>query len=130
MHAGFLRSYRPLDYGIFFIAVTVVAATAVFVYAGSVENLYVTISANNQLWQFPLETTETLAVSGPLGTTKIAIKDGLARIVDSPCENKTCIIQGAVHKPGQFVACLPNAVIVTVEGSNKQDAETTDAMSW
>jgi len=54
--------------------------------------------------------------TGPLGTTRIAIENGRARIVESPCPGKLCIRMGSVGAPGESAVCLPNRVAVTVEG--------------
>ncbi|MDR2864120.1 MAG: NusG domain II-containing protein [Spirochaetaceae bacterium] len=108
---------RPLDYAFSLIAVAIAVASAFFVYGGGLSEPYVQVSAEHtKNWEYPLSAREICTAEGPLGETIIEIKDGKARIISSPCENKTCIAMGAIDSPGHFAACLPNFVIVTIEG--------------
>ncbi len=57
---------------------------------------------------------------GLLGATSIQIEDGKARFIDSPCENKSCIQSGEISMDGQWAACLPNGVLINIEGNSKE----------
>ena len=56
------------------------------------------------------------------------IVNGKAAIVASPCSGQTCVAAGALHKNGQWTACLPNRVFILIEGAEGEDA--IDAVSW
>ena len=56
-------------------------------------------------------------VEGPLGLTEIEIRDGKARILRSPCTLKVCIKSGYIQYADRISVCLPNRVVVRVEGS-------------
>ena len=58
-------------------------------------------------------------VEGPLGTTRVLIKDGKARVLDSPCRDKICIKMGTLSRPGEEAVCLPNRVIVQMKGERR-----------
>ena len=62
----------------------------------------------------PLDTDSTVAVEGRLGTVRVRIEDGSARVVDSRCPDHVCVRTGAVSASGSVVACVPNGVTVTV----------------
>lgn len=64
----------------------------------------------------PLDSERTVEVDGPLGTTVVGIAGGEARIVSSPCPSQLCVRMGAVRTPGRAVVCVPNRVVVAVEG--------------
>jgi len=64
-------------------------------------------------------------VRGPLGETVIQVRDGRIRIADSPCPHKICVRTGWIDRAGCMIVCLPNRVVVRVEG----DAGV-DAVSW
>jgi hypothetical protein len=103
--------------------------SALFVYGGGGSKPEVTISGSeNQRWRFPLDADEQISVSGPLGATVVSLRAGAVRIAASPCENKTCVAAGALSREGQFSACLPNRVMVTVEG--RSDGGELDALAW
>lgn len=102
-----------------------IAISAAFVYGGDHDAPRVVISGKGGEWVYPLDKDRQIEVAGPLGLTLVAIEGGAVHIEDSPCPNKTCIAAGAVRDPGQWLACLPNAVFVRVEGGKKE--ATVDA---
>lgn len=76
------------------------------------------VEANGCEYAFSLEEDGIYSVTGALGETVIEIKDSKARIVDSPCPNKTCVLSGW----SDVLCCLPNRVICTAAGSGGADA--------
>lgn len=85
------------------------------------------IQARGGEWVYPLYTDTTIHVEGPLGITTVSISDGKARIIDSPCPNKTCVSMGEISHGNEWVACLPNAVFVHIEG---REGELIDAAAY
>ena len=69
---------------------------------------------------FPLKTDRIAQVQGPLGTTEIEIRKGRARIVRSPCKLKVCIKSGYIQYADRLSACLPNKVVVRIEGESQR----------
>jgi len=45
------------------------------------------------------------------------LETGKARVTDSPCPDKTCVRTGWISRPGQAIVCLPNRIVVRIEGS-------------
>jgi hypothetical protein len=74
-------------------------------------------------WRFPMDASETVIVSGPLGDTVIKIQDKSAWVETSPCGNLTCVSAGKISRRGQWAACLPNKVLLIIEGA-KDDVDT------
>lgn len=70
--------------------------------------------------RFPLTTDRTAQVKGPIGTTEIEIKNGRARIIHSPCKLKVCIKSGYIQYADRLSACLPNKVVVRIEGESQR----------
>ena len=68
-------------------------------------------------WIFPADAEETVRVAGPLGETLVVIDGGAARVIASPCVNQSCVAAGAVRLRGQWAACLPNRVILYIDGT-------------
>ncbi len=66
------------------------------------------------------------AVPGPLGVTRIRIEKGALQVVHSDCPAKVCERQGQISRVGQVIVCVPNRVVVSIQGgqSNKFDAIT------
>lgn len=64
--------------------------------------------------RYPLAENGSFPLNG--GTNTLVIEDGFAWITDSDCPDKICEHMGKIHMNGQLIVCLPNGVIVTVEG--------------
>ena len=65
-----------------------------------------------------------VAIPGPHGETVVAIRDGRACVVSASCPNKVCMGMGAAARQGELIACVPNALLLRVEGG--ADAGTRD----
>jgi len=106
-----------------------VAALTIFlisrVFAGDVSAVRLKITAPSFEEHYSLDQRKLLKVPGPLGNTTIVIQDGQAWIQDSPCREKICIKMGKIKRPGEQAVCLPNRVIIEIEGNRKSvDAVT------
>jgi len=86
----------------------------------------VVIRGEGREWVYPIEAEATVAVNGPLGCTTVRIHGNSAWVESSPCDNHTCIAVGAIHNQGDWVACLPNNVLVIVHGIDDE----VDGISW
>lgn len=64
----------------------------------------------------PLARTRDVAVQGPLGTTRIEIRAGRARVAADPSPRQLCVKQGWLSHAGQAALCLPNQVSVEIRG--------------
>ncbi len=58
-------------------------------------------------------------VSGPLGVTGIEIRDGMVRVISSPCPLKLCRRAGWIGAAGEMIVCLPNEVVVRLPGRRR-----------
>jgi hypothetical protein len=109
--------FRVLDYFVFFFASAAFCVSAFFVYGGPAQAAQVSVNGRAGAWLYPFDVSETISVSGPLGDTIVAIDDGKAWIVSSPCRNQTCVAAPPLRRRGQWTACLPNQVLVNIDGS-------------
>ncbi|MCQ2604874.1 MAG: NusG domain II-containing protein [Spirochaetia bacterium] len=66
---------------------------------------------------YPLNMPQTLTFHGELGPATVIIRDNAVFFQESPCRDKICIHMGEGRKDGDFMACLPNRIIITVENS-------------
>jgi len=106
------------DVVIFFLALSLTGFSVFSAYIKPQNISQVLIEGKNQRWIFPLDADETVNVQGPLGTTVIRIHENQAWVESSPCENKICIGAGHLHNNGEFAACLPNNVLIVIEGND------------
>ena len=58
--------------------------------------------------------------AGSLGDSEILIDAGGVRFLNSPCSSRYCVAHGARKEHGDIIACVPNRVLIVIEGSNEQ----------
>lgn len=75
---------------------------------------------------FSLEEDRFIPVDGKLGTTRVEIVDNGVRVLDSPCPHKLCVKSGTISKSGETLVCLPNGVVIRIEG---EEEPSVDAVS-
>ncbi len=68
------------------------------------------------------DTTLEIQVTGG-GTNFLVIKDGHAIIEDASCPDKICVHHRQIEKDGESIICLPNKVVVEIEGSKQNEVD-------
>ena len=111
------------DYGVIVLALLAVAGLAVAVYGQDASPVMVRIECEGRTWVYPIDEDRRVSIEGPRGDTVVQIKDSLVRVKESPCPHKLCVSQGWQKHPGAWVACLPNRVIVSIEGERDGDID-------
>jgi hypothetical protein len=124
-----MRNMKYIVVGDFaLLGVAIIAfALSLFLAADGAGDAFVAIQGQKEAWYYPVESAKTIGVTGPVGETVVKVENGEARIVSSPCANQTCVTMGAIRGRGQWLACLPNAVLGTIEGKQKNES---DAGTW
>ena len=69
--------------------------------------------------RLPLSADQQLTVSG----NTIQIRDGACCVLRADCPDQRCVHQGWASRAGQCIVCLPNRVMIQIEGGNA-DADT------
>jgi hypothetical protein len=54
----------------------------------------------------------------------IVISNGSAKMKDANCAGGDCLRQQAISKTGQSIACLPNKILIRVEGIGHSDVDS------
>ena len=111
-----MKKFRPLD----FIFIIIFLSLGIFLTVKNIsrKGSIVKVNAAGNRFEYSAKQDGIYKVAGLLGITTFEVKDGLVRIIDSPCPNKTCVNQGW-HSP---LVCLPNNVIITLEDEGEFDA--------
>jgi hypothetical protein len=120
---------KPLDAAVILVALALTGLSAFTAYVKPRNTTQVLIEGSGRRWVYPLDADETVVVPGPLGNTTVRIQNSQAWVVNSPCDNKTCIAAGHARARGDWVACLPNNVFLMIEGSDDLKA-LTDGGAW
>ena len=64
--------------------------------------------------KIPLDRNGVYTLNG--GTNILVIEDGAARMTEAACPDHICVDTGEIRYEGQMIVCLPNKVVVAVEG--------------
>jgi hypothetical protein len=113
---------RSLLVGVGLLAVSLIAQACITLFgtlrAG--KSAHIT-DANGTIRELSLETSQRLEITTALGFNTVEVAEGQVRIVDASCTNKDCVHQGPISKPGQTIVCLPNRLVIRIEGSDSED---------
>jgi hypothetical protein len=86
------------------------------------------VSVNSQpVARFVLSSGRLLeehTIRGPNGNAVLQTENGRIRMVSSPCRDKLCVKHGWISKPGESIICLPERIVVRIEGQGVVDAVT------
>ena len=118
---------RLLDVAALLCSLGVAGAITRWVLGSRSGRAVIRVTAANATWLLRPEEDQVLDVTGPLGSNRIVVRGGEVFVESSPCANQICVKTGAASRPGQWIACLPNRVLVAVEGGGD---ERIDARSY
>ena len=119
MILSFVESQIPA-----FVAVLLVAALALFFGlrsrqardTGTGAQAVVTVDGR-EIGRYPLKKNGTFPLNG--GTNILVVENGEAWVSEANCPDKVCMGMGKISRNGEFIACLPNRLIVVVEGGEQ-----------
>jgi len=63
-------------------------------------------------------------ILGPIGVTRVEVRDGKVRVLSSPCPQQICRHGGWIGEPGTMLVCLPNEVVIRIPGEPGREADT------
>ena len=109
-------SFKPADFLFLAISVILIALSLIALSGNSSGPAVAVIKVKDAEYIYPLNQPRELEFEGVLDKAHLVIHDGCIEFVESPCRDKICIHMGQAHQDGDFLACLPNRIIVTIEG--------------
>lgn len=99
-------------------AVLVAALFAALWHGGSASRAIV--RAGGKIYaELSLTQNQSISVPGPLGVTRIVVRDGQVRVAADPGPRQYCVRQGWLKAAGEIAICLPNQVSVELAGAKK-----------
>jgi hypothetical protein len=63
------------------------------------------------------------------GENTVEINRDKARMLYADCPDGDCVRQGFISRPGQMIVCLPNKMVIKIEG-DKSTKDDVDAVSF
>ena len=71
-----------------------------------------------EIGRYPLSKSGTFPLNG--GTNILVVENGEAWVSEADCPDKVCMGMGRISRNGEFIACLPNRLLVVIEGAAEQ----------
>ena len=107
------------------IVVLIIIAIFSFMYKSeSDKGAYVVIEGPEGLYsRNPLSLDTILRPSGRIGHTSIQISNRAVRVMTSACPLKICVAQGSISHVGELIACVPNGILIYVEGIHADEVQ-------
>ena len=68
--------------------------------------------------KYSLDENQTIDIND---TNQLLIQDGKAKMIHANCPDQVCVHQKEISKSNESIICLPNKVMVTVEGSKESE---------
>lgn len=87
------------------------------------DSLEILIQAGDKEWIYPVDSQISKVFEGPVGETVVNISSGIVSVSESDCSEKICIQSGSIHSGGQWIACMPNRVFVTIRGKKEGELD-------
>ncbi|ORJ62204.1 NusG domain II-containing protein [Geothermobacter hydrogeniphilus] len=81
------------------------------------------------IYRAPLDRDRRMRLAGPLGETLAVIEHGTVRVLASPCRHKVCIGMGRISRSGEWLACVPNHLLLRIEGGRSPAEDGYDLIS-
>lgn len=86
------------------------------VYGSSDPGSLVRIETPEEVLLFPLDEPRTILALEDPQSCLIEITQNQVRVIESGCPNQICISMGSLPAPGNWIACLPHGVFISLEG--------------
>jgi hypothetical protein len=107
---------RAGDVGVLLAGSGLVVALSVLAWGGQRGDTAIIRAAGQVVKTTALTHAHAFSVDGPLGTTRIEIEPGRARVAADPSPRQLCVKQGWLTQSGQAALCLPNQVSLEIRG--------------
>ncbi|MCK5912457.1 MAG: NusG domain II-containing protein [Desulfuromusa sp.] len=120
---GWVTRLTPFDRKLLVVVAVLVIFSFSLLFLQSSGARVVVSSDDRIIFVAPLDKDQRVELEGPLGITVLQIENGTARITSSPCAQKICIGMGKVSRTGDLLACVPNHLVVSIEGDSAGEEE-------
>lgn len=70
-----------------------------------------------------LNEDKTLTITNGKQKNTVRVEKGFAFMEEATCPDKVCINQGKISKQNETVVCLPNKVLMEIQGESESDSK-------
>lgn len=116
--AEWVALLRPGDYLMLAAALALCVLSALTLWRGGAPDKAVVRAGGKVFAELGLNRAQVVEVPGPLGTTRIEIEPGRARVASDPGPRQYCVRQGWLTRAGAVAICAPNQVSLSLSGGS------------
>ena len=93
--------------------------------SGTGGDLVVIVADGKEYGTYDLSEDQRITVRGRGGDASniVEIRDGTVFMAEASCSNQVCVHQGAIRRSNQTIVCLPNRVVVSIVGSQRDSMD-------
>ena len=118
-----LKILTKADIVLFICLISLGIALAGFSVAGDVTGEKAVVTVDGKLYgTYDLSKDQTVTIEQNGHTNEFSIKNGQVQMTRSTCKNHICIQEGAISHTSQRIVCLPNRVMIEIQGGGEFDA--------
>ena len=108
---------KKADIILLIVLIVIGLASTVFVTMSKSNGSTVIIEQNGKMYgKYSLYEDKTINIKGDKTSNTVQIKDGKVKMTESTCKNQVCVRHSEISSGGESIICLPNRVIVRIEG--------------
>ena len=113
---GWRHWLRPGDSVVVVLGAVVCVWSAFAMWRGGAPESALIRAGGTLVAEVALTRAQMVEVPGPLGTTRIEIAPGRARVASDPGPRQYCVRQGWLERAGAVAICAPNEVSLMLTG--------------
>lgn len=118
--------FRKADYILLAVLIVIGTAVSAALSFGHTGGDKVVIKVDGREYAtYSLSEDRTVTVENDGRTNVVVIEDGSVNVTEASCHNQVCVKHATISRTGESIVCLPNKMIVTIEGKG----EDFDAIS-
>ena len=108
---------KKADIILFFVLIVIGLFLSWYAFAGSEAGKTVVVRAGGELYgTYDLSKDQEITIEQNGHVNQFIIKDGTVQMIHSDCKNQVCVKTGAIRRSSQTIVCLPNRVIIEIQG--------------
>ena len=113
------RIIKKADIILFICLILIGGVLSYLAFSGSSTGDLVVVKVNGEIYgKYSLSKDRTITVNRDGHMNKITIKGGKVQVSKSSCKNQVCVKQGSISTTHQSIVCIPNRVVVSIEGKD------------
>ncbi len=108
---------RKADIILLIVLVSVGLASTAYLAMSQTAGSKVIIESNGEMYgRYSLLEDQVIDVKNGTESNRVVIKGGEVYVKKASCRNQVCVDTGRIDKAGQSIICLPNKLVVRIEG--------------